>query len=225
VEKIGVCVDPTEHNILAAARKGVELLISHHPWQGEAAGELTAKGMGLYRLHSAWNRAPEGNNITLARLLNLSDLETAGDVVFGMTDLSLKELLICCQRILEVNVIPYSGDLNARITRVAVVAGTGFFPVYKEAWAEWLAAGCNVVLSSELSRYSMNYFARHGVNLIDLGHSLMAKPGMAHLAYLLQNRLKAFDCEVEFFPHLYTVDYSIGFIYPGLVELAAEKED
>jgi putative NIF3 family GTP cyclohydrolase 1 type 2 len=108
---------------------------------------------------------------------------------------------------------------------VAVVAGTGFFPVYKEAWAEWLAAGCNVVLSSELSRYSINYFARHGVNLIDLGHSLMAKPGMAHLAYLLQNRLKAFDCEVEFFPHLYTVDYSIGFIYPGLVELAAEKED
>ncbi|HHU83102.1 MAG TPA: hypothetical protein GXZ26_08870 [Firmicutes bacterium] len=225
VEKIGVCVDPTERNILSAARKGVELLISHHPWQGEAAGELTAKGMGLYKLHSAWNRAPEGNNITLARLLNLSDLKAAGDAVFGMTDLSLKELLTCCQRILEVNVIPYNGDLNARITRVAVVSGPGFFPVCKEAWGEWLAAGCNLVLSSELSRYSINYFSRHGVNLIDLGHSLMAKPGMKHLAYLLQNRLKAFDCEVEFFPHLYIADYSIGFVYPGLGELAAEKED
>lgn len=225
VEKIGVCVDPTEHNIRSASRKGVELLLSHHAWQGEAAGELTAKGMGLYKLHSAWNKAPEGNNIILARLLDLSNLAPAGDAVFGTTDLSFKELIACCQRVLEVNILPYSGDLNARVTRVAVVSGPGFFPVYKEAWEEWLAGGCNVILSSELNRYSMNYFSRHGVNLIDLGHSLMAKPGMKHLAYLLQNRLKVFDCDVEFLSHFYTVDYSIGFVYPGLGQLAEEKED
>lgn len=225
VEKIGVCVDPTETNLRSASRKGVELLICHHSWQGEAAAEVETKGMGIYLLHSAWNKAREGNNITLARLLNLVDPVFEGDAVLGTTDLPFKDLLACCRRILEINFIPYTGDLNSQAGKVAVVSGPGFWPVYKEKWNQWLAGGCRTILSAELSRYSIGYFSRHNTNLVDLGHSVMAKPGMKHLAYTLQNRLKIFDCEVGFFPDTYSINYHTGSIYPGMGEYYTEEED
>ncbi len=225
VGKIGVCVDPTETNIRSAARKGVELLISHHPWQGEAADEIETRGMGIFLLHSAWNKAREGNNITLARLLNLTDPVFEDDAVLGATDLLFKDLLTCCQRILEVNFLPYTGDLNSWAGKVAVVSGPGFWPVYKEKWCHWLASGCRTILSSELTRYSIGFFSRHNINLVDLGHSIMAKPGMKHLTYTLQNRLKIFGCEVGFFPDTYSIDYYTGSIYPGLSDYYTEEED
>lgn len=213
VEKIGVCVDPTAENIRTASDRGVQLLLSHHQWLGEAVEVVEEKELSLYYLHSAWNRAPEGNTSTLARLLNLENPMLGEDVVKGETDMTLRELIGCCQRILEVNILPYIGDLPGLVKKIIISSGPGFSPLNKEAWQGWLAEGCDTIISSELGRYAAAYLGGKGVNLIDAGHSLMAKPGMKHLAYLLQSKLKIYQCEVEFFSDLYDVHYQTGSFY------------
>lgn len=226
-EKIGVCVDPTEYNIQSASKQGVQLLLTHHRWEGEAAEEVEENNIGLFQMHSAWNRAPDGIIATLARILNLEDPCFEKDTVYGMIDMTLKELIGCCQRIFEVNIMPYVGDLNSRVRKVAVLSGPGFLPVYKEEWDRWIEQGCEVALSSEIGRYAVGYLSRHGIKLIDLGHSVMARPGMRHLTYILQNRLKIYQCQVEFFKDIYSANYHIGSFYPGLEipEFLEDKEE
>ena len=47
VEKIGVCVDPTAENIRIASERGVQLLLSHHQWLGEAVEVVEEKKLSL----------------------------------------------------------------------------------------------------------------------------------------------------------------------------------
>jgi len=226
VEKIGVCVDPTAENIRIASERGVQLLLSHHQWLGEAVEVVEEKKLSLYCLHSVWNRAAEGNTSTLGRLLNLKNTELEGDMLKGETAMSFRELIGCCQRILEVNILPYIGDLQSLVKKVVIFSGPGFSCLNKEKWQDWLAEGYDTIISSELGRYAVAYLGGQGVNLVNAGHSLMAKPGMKHLAYLLQNKLKIYQCEVEFFPDLYNVHYQTGSFYHtiGDQESAAGKE-
>src|SRR5690554_409337 len=227
VERIGVCVDPTAKNIELAREKGIQILISHHRWLGEAAKTVEAEEISLYYMHSVWNRATEGTAVTLARLLNLEKFSLEGDVVKNTTDLTLKELIACCQRVLEVDILPYVGDLNTPVKKVVISAGPGFMGLYKEEWQSWLEEGFDTALSAELGRFAVGYLGSRGVNLVNLGHSPMVKPGMKHLAYLLQNRLKIFECEVEFLADLYTVQYQTGSFYHniGSEEIVGGKEE
>ncbi len=216
VEKIGVCVDPTEYNLRSAIKDGVDLLISHHPWHFQSADYLGESKMGVLVLHSSWNKAPEGNTITLARLFNFEELVHEDGIVMGQTDTILKDLLFCCQRVLSAPILPYVGDLNAQVSKVLIISGPGFMPLYKEEWDKWIASGCDTFLSAELGRYAISYLNRNNIKLIDLGHSTMARPGMKHLTYLLQTRLEIYECVVNYYPDIYGVNYLTASFYPGI---------
>ncbi len=216
IEKIGVCVDPTEYNLRAAINDGVDLLISHHPWHFQPGDYLEESEMGVLVFHSSWNKAPEGNTLTLARLLQFEKLIHEGEIVMGQTDMVLKELLSCCQRVLNAPILPYVGDLNAQVNKALIISGPGFMPLYKEQWDKWIADGCDTFLSAELGRYAISYLTENNIKLIDLGHSVMAQPGMKHLADTLQNRLEISECEVSFYPDLYSINYITSSFYPGI---------
>ncbi len=216
LQKIGVCVDPTEQNLHMAREDGVDLLISHHPCMEKDASLLADTEMGVLVLHSVWNKAPEGNTSTFARLLNLKDPVQEGELIYGRLEMTLRGLLFACQRLLQTPLLPYAGDLNARTGQVLIISGPGFAPIYRDQWDKYITLGCDTFLSSELGRYALSYLTRHGIKLVDLGHSVMARPGMEHLTYTLQTRLKIFHCEVIFYPDLYTVNYQTVSFYPGL---------
>lgn len=216
LQKIGVCVDPTERNFLMAKADGVDLLISHHPCLEKDASLLDGTEMGVLVLHSVWNKAPEGNTATLARLLNLRDPVQEGELIYGRLEMTLRDLLFACQRLLQTPLMPYAGDLNAQTGQVLIISGPGFAPVYREQWDKYIALGCDTVLSAELGRFALSHLTRQEIKLVDLGHSVMARPGMEHLTYTLQTRLKIFHCEVIFYPDLYTVNYQAASFYPGL---------
>lgn len=216
LQKIGVCVDPTAQNLQLAQKNGVDLLISHHPCPEGAEQYFSGQKMGVLILHSAWNRAPEGNTSTLARLLNLIEPVQDGQFVTGRVEMSLRDLLFSCQRLLNTPLLPYSGDLNDKADQVLIISGAGFSPFHREEWDKYIARGCDTFLSAELGRYALSYLTTHNIKLIDLGHSVMARPGMEHLTYTLQNRLKIFHCEVGFYPDLYAVNYQTASIYPGI---------
>ena len=200
--------------ITAGTEKRCRPINFHHPCPKEQ-NSIRAEN-GCFILHSAWNKAPEGNTSTLARLLNLTEPVQDGQFVTGRVEMSLRDLLFSCQRILNTPLLPYSGDLNDQADRVLIIAGAGFSPFHQEEWDKYIARGCDTFLSSELGRYALSYLTPKKIRLIDLGHSVMARPGMEHLTYTLQNRLKIFHCEVVFFPDLYAVNYQTASIYPGI---------
>lgn len=216
-KKIGVCVDPTERNLYEAASRGVQFLITHHPWRGEAYETVEAKDLIIYQVHSATNHGDEGNHRILAQALGLEKIKLVpGGGVVASANVLLKELIERCQRVLDLNVVPYWGDLNEKVKKVAVLVGPGFLPIYRSAWETWLDEGCDTILTGELGRFPVALAAIRRLKLVDLGHSTMVKPGMANLAYRLKNRLKAMGCEVEFFADLYGVNYYTTWFFPHL---------
>lgn len=216
LQKIGVCVDPTVQNLRRAQQDGVDLLISHHPCCEEDVVLHAGEEMGIMVLHSAWNKAPDGNISVLARLLNLKEPVQAGELVHGRMEMKLRDLIFSCQRILNTPLLPYVGDLNEKANNVLIIAGAGFAPFYKEEWDKYIALGCDTFLSAELGRFALSYLTRHNIKMIDLGHSVMARPGMEHLTYTLQTRLKIFHCQVNFYPDLYAANYQTAALYPSI---------
>ncbi|MGE5527580.1 MAG: Nif3-like dinuclear metal center hexameric protein [Patescibacteria group bacterium] len=221
--RIGVCVDPTERNLYLAATDGADLVITHHPWRGEAEEVVRAKGISIYRLHSAWDYAPEGNAVTLARMLGLRDLVLAEGALTGVTDLPLRALIERCQRVTGRNILPYAGDLSRRVQTVGIIPGSGFLPIFHRRWEALLASGCDTVISGEISHTALRLAETRGVNLVDLSHSGVVKPGLAHLAYLLKCRLVAHECEAYFYDDLYAVNYYTAWSLPRQEEAEPDK--
>lgn len=214
--RVGVCVDPTERNLYAAAARDIHFLITYHPWRGEAYETVEAKDMTIYQLHSAADRGEEGNHFVLAQLLGLEGINPIQEGVVGRGGLLLKEMIERGQRLLELNVVPYWGDLNSKVNKVALFVGPGFLPVYRSSWERWLDEGCDTIITGELGRFPICLAAMRHLKLVDFGHSAMAKPGFSHLAYRLRNRLKALDCDVDFLDDLYGMNYYTTWFFPHL---------
>lgn len=89
VERVLVCLDVTPAVVDEAVRAGAQMLVSHHPpiWQPftslredrpaqALAADLIRKGLGVYVLHTNWDKAPAGVNACLARALGLEQVES-----------------------------------------------------------------------------------------------------------------------------------------------------
>jgi putative NIF3 family GTP cyclohydrolase 1 type 2 len=122
-------------------------------------------------------------------------------------ELSLGELIERCRRLLDVKVLPYVGNLSDRVKTVGLLPGSGFIPVFGQRWTALFKAGCNTIISGEISHAAVRFARCAGISLIDPGHNGMIKPGMAHLAYLLRHRLAVHGCDVESYDDTYMIDY------------------
>jgi putative NIF3 family GTP cyclohydrolase 1 type 2 len=212
IKRLGVCVDPTAGVIASAINRGVNLLIAYHPWHGEAQALIHAKDLGIIPLHTAWDNVPEGVNLTFAKEIGLTDIKIQQKLVTGMTDLALRALLERCRQIVDQNIIPYWGELCRAVKKIGIWAGPGFLPFHKRVWEECVAQGCDTIISGEISLLPMRYAAAQQLQLIDLGHSLIAKPAMAKLAKILKTRCGA-ELPVEFLGDCYGCNYYTNFNY------------
>lgn len=203
ITKIGVCVDPTEQNILTAADKGMEVLITYHPWYGEAADLVQQRKITVIPLHHVWDNAPEGVNWTIARAIGLQDLCWVDGILMGALETSFRDLMERCLRVLDMNILPYYGELRQPVHKIGIWSGPGFLPYHKKIWEACLQQGCDTIISGEISLLPIRFAAAHQLKLIDLGHSAVAKSAVSHLANLLKLRLQAFDCTVELLEDLY----------------------
>ncbi|MGE5581757.1 MAG: Nif3-like dinuclear metal center hexameric protein [Bacillota bacterium] len=207
ITKLGVCVDPTAGNIHQAVDKGIEILISYHPWQGEAEKTLLDRGLEIWPLHEAWDHPAEGVIYTFGKEAGLADFYCKGEIVIGRTAVTFREFIEGCQRILGRNIIAYTGSLKEQVQKAAIWAGPGFLPNYKKFWETCLAEECDTILSSEVTLSALRYSQAHQLKLIDLGHSAMAKPGMNNLAKLLRENVALQDCTIDFLDDIYTCNF------------------
>jgi putative NIF3 family GTP cyclohydrolase 1 type 2 len=221
ISKIGVCVDPTAKNIHNAVDKGIDVLISYHPWQGEAGSVIQDRGLGIWPLHAVWDNAADGIIYTLAGAIGLMDCYPKGEIIFGNVEILFRELIERCQNAIGKNILSYSGELKHPVSKVGIWAGPGFLPNYKKFWEACLIEGCSTILSSEMTLSALRFSQANQLQLIDLGHSTMAKPGMSRLAEVLKESLSS-DFAVFYFDDIYACNYYTNCAF---AEQFTESED
>lgn len=208
VTRIGVCLDCTPDAARRAVEAGVGLVVAHHPLiyhplkrlgadpVSRAVATLVRADIGLYAMHTNWDRAAGGINDTLAECLELSDVRpfgTEGEAALPrIGNLSPPRPLADFTRFVE-SALGCAGTSALRvngvnpagmITRVAVCGGAG------AGLAEAArAAGAEAYVTSDVRHHEFWEAEARGLALLDAGHGATETPGMRALVRSLPGLL------------------------------------
>ena len=200
VTKIGVCLDATLEVSARAVREGVGLVIAHHPLiyrplkrlggdpVSRSVATLLRAGVGLYAMHTNWDRATGGINDTLAHILEMQGVRPLGAegliALPRIGELAAPRPLADFARFvaralncggpsaLRVDI----GDPNRMISRVAVCGGAG-----AELAEVVQAAGADAYVTSDVRHHEFCEAEARGLALLDAGHGATETPGMQAL--------------------------------------------
>ncbi len=181
ISRVCCALDATPLVINKAILASADMLVIHHTplWTpvtsmtGRLAGlmrALLSAEMNLYVMHTNFDRAPEGVNDALAELLSLRDISPMSLGCIGTSTLPITEI---SRRL--------GGDIRLwgeekKISRLAIVAGSGFDPVLLE---EAKANGADTFLSAEM-KHSV---ARNApLPCIEATHYALEAPAMQRLS-------------------------------------------
>jgi dinuclear metal center YbgI/SA1388 family protein len=197
-----------------AVDEGVDVVIAHHPLiynplkrimpqtdgVSDSVTTLVRAGVGLYAMHTNWDRAHGGINDTMARLLELQDvryighedllaLPRIGDLAAPMTLVDFVDFvgrILHCSgtSALRVNEI----DPGRSVRCVAVCGGAGAGMV-----ADAIKAGADVFVTADVRHHEFVEATARDFPIIDAGHGATERPGMRELALILPERLVGVD--------------------------------
>ena len=210
VEVLGVTGRPTVGVLKEAVDKKVDMLIIHEPLlqskkafiidpsllkypPNEARESLLAEGgFSVYRAHSNWDDAEEGNNVILARTLGLKIVEKIPYGRVGKIEpLTLGEFVKLVKKKLGCPNILLVGDTGQRIEKVAVVSGSGNSLTDVIEFVK--QKGADVLVSGDVQDSRARFASELGLALIDAGGYYTETPGMRHLADLLSSQFANID--------------------------------
>lgn len=180
-----VSLDITEAVIDEAARKGCNMVVSHHPlifrplrqvcalsWQQRCVEMALKAGICLYSAHTNLDNAPQGVNRRIAEKLGLEDLQplqenTGGSwsgVIGSLTQAASREnFLKTLQQSFGARGMQYCGENGPEIRKVALCGGAGGFLL--EAAKE---NGADCFITGELHYH--DWFEAKNLLLVQLGH-------------------------------------------------------
>jgi dinuclear metal center YbgI/SA1388 family protein len=206
IDKICSAVDASLDTIELAGKKNCGLLIVHHGllWKGgsykkiieQRLRALSKAKINLYASHLPLDMHPRfGNNIVIAKLLGLKDIEGFGkynDSYIGfkgiISKMSFKQLLNHIKESLSINpkVIV---DPQKPIRSIAVVSGSG--DLIEEAYSKKI--GC--LITGDF-RYGRHQIAKEaGLGLVTLGHYNSERFGVIALGRHVRDK---YNLEFEF---------------------------
>jgi dinuclear metal center YbgI/SA1388 family protein len=203
ITKIATAVDACTESISRAATSGAGLLIVHHGlfWgeavpltgvQGKRIGSLFAKRLSLYAAHLPLDCHEQiGNNIQLARLLELDNLGRFGryrGITIGLEGTPRRRMTVrsLVRRLRErlgssPQVFPFGPDVTRRL---GIVSGGGSALVQQAK-----DAGCDTLVTGEPA-HSVFHIAREArMNLVCGGHYATETLGVRSLGELVQSEL------------------------------------
>lgn len=223
IGSVWTALDPAPNVIRAAVEAGVDLLVSHHPLifkplqridgtspVGGSILHAAAHGLCVYVMHTNYDAAPGGLNDRLAKRLGVTGLQplgprepapggAAGRCGRLAPGRRLRELAETAKQRLG-GAVRVVGDLERRVTRAAVVAGSGgdLLPLF-------LQSDADVFITGDLRYHHAREIEAADRAAIDVGHfhseRLMAEDVAAHLRRRLRRtgvRIEA--CTVEHDP-------------------------
>ena len=184
-------LDVTETLISEAEASGANLIVVHHPLifhpirridytapQGRLLCELLARRMNVIAAHTNWDKAPGGVSDSLAKALELRNVERGddylrvGELPAPMTAAKLGQAIQTALR----TVPRRYGDTAQTIRRVAV-AGGAYGEGAELAWR----MGAQAYLTGELHHHEAMDACARGLLLYDGGHYATEIPGIRAL--------------------------------------------
>lgn len=203
---VGVTERPTTKVLQEAIVNKVDMLIIHEPlYQSKKSflvdakflsyppnqkrEELVKKGnFCVYRLHSEWDDAKDGNNDTLAKLLRL---EVTDKLPYGrigkIESISLQQFSELIKKSLGCKYVLVVGNKDKNINIVAVVAGSGNSLTEIIELAK--QKGADVLVSGDIQDSRARFASELDLALIDAGDYFTENPGAKRLTEILRKKL------------------------------------
>lgn len=177
--------DCTRELVRAAVAAGCNMVVTHHPLifkgirtisvdnpVGAAVTEAIRSGVAVYAAHTTADKVREGVSGAMAARLGLRDVGflEGGPEGFGLgcigtlpRPMSGTEALAFVKEAFGLRLIRSSRPLEGRISRVAVLGGSGGGEIDLA-----LSAGAQLYISSDISYH--DFFVPEGFMVMDIGH-------------------------------------------------------
>lgn len=187
VKKILLSLDLDEKVYKKAVAEDFEMIITHHPIMFRPVSSITTKtskekllfnliqkDIVVYSAHTNLDRAKNGVNDELARLLELKNVQVLESVdedelgygkVGDIEEQVLKDYLDLVKRKLDIEHLIVYGELNRLVKRVAVCGGSGsdfILDAYKK--------GADIYITGDIKYHDAQYGTELGLTIVDAGH-------------------------------------------------------
>lgn len=189
VTKVLTCLTCQEDVVKEALDKGVQLILSHHPFPfrslkkvtdqnspGKLLMSLLKNEIALYSPHTAFDSAELGINQIWANKLNLKNTthikppspnQSFGSGRIGAFEspLDTKDLVSKIQSICDCKLLKVAGEKRATITKLAVACGSGGDFIYDAH-----NKGADAFLTGEANLHSLIEAKSYGMTVLLVGH-------------------------------------------------------
>ena len=211
VHRVLAALDVTPETLEEAARKGCELIVTHHPVifqplkalsPADLPFRLVQQGISAICMHTNLDAAEGGVNEGLASLFGMQNwevFENGCGRVGEIDPIAVPELARKARQLLaprcnlpqagETVPVKYS-DTGRPVRRLAVISGAG-----GGCWQDALAVGADCLLTGEADHHDALDAKRLGLSIVALSHYATEFPALASVAARLR---EAFP-EVEVF--------------------------
>jgi len=186
-DKVLLTLDIDEFVAEEAVRRGVQLVISHHPImfspiqkitadtsEGRCLLKLMENKIALYSAHTNLDSTKGGLNDLMCELLGIeeSDVLTNPGAQFGIGRVgnlkevvSLGELAEKVKLLFSLDCVRFTGNSEKEVKRVALCSGGGGSAVY-----DAVASGADVYISGDLKYNNVRDLVFSGVSYIEIPH-------------------------------------------------------
>lgn len=192
VDAVLVCLDVTEDVLVEAAKKGCNMVVSHHPlifnplrqvagltYQQRCVAKAIKSDIAVYAAHTNLDNAKCGVNYVIAKKIGLSSLEflqpkiegQCGSGVVGLLKKPVEEaeFLAKLKTAFGIEDLQHSGLKGRVIEKVALCGGAGSFLIPAA-----VEAGADAFVTGEISYHTYfdadGAFGGHGILLAEMGH-------------------------------------------------------
>ena len=182
-----LCLDVDEFVAEEAIKKGVELIISHHPImfspikkitadtsEGRCILKLIENNIALYSAHTNLDSANGGLNDLMCEILGLESTSVLADTDKGFgigrvgnlkESVTLRELAENVKTLFSLDGVRFSGNEEKRVDKVALCSGGGSSLIY-----DAVASGADVYISGDLKYNNVRDLVFSGVGFIEIPH-------------------------------------------------------
>ncbi len=190
ITKVLLALDCTLEVIDEAVTVGAELIITHHPLlfrrpsqitsdtlQGRKIIKLISEGVNLYSSHTNLDSVHGGMNDILMDMLDLKDVEILEENlnypnknhgigrIGTVKECTLKDFIYKIKEEFQLEGLRYTGDLEKKITKVAVINGSG-----QDYIDLAIKKGAHCVITGDSTYHYASDYEELGFSIIDIGH-------------------------------------------------------
>ncbi len=187
IKRILISLDLDERVYNRALDGDFHMIITHHPiifkpitsittstYKEKLLFNLIQKDIVVYNAHTNLDRANNGVNDELAKLLGLRDpqtLEMGEDEDYGygrvgdIEEQSLKDYLTFIKKRLDTEFLIVYGDMDRTVKRVALCGGSGSGFIYDAYKKE----AC-IYITGDIKYHDAQYGTELGLTIVDAGH-------------------------------------------------------